>query len=108
MQRSTWIMAAVGALGVLAAAVPANAQGWHGGAGGGWHGGGGGGWHGGGGNGWHGGGGYGWRGGVGVYLPPVYVGPPAYYPPPAYYSPPAYYAPPGVVFSAPGISVGIN
>ena len=99
MQRSTWIMAAVGALGMLAATVPADAQGWHGG----------------GGYGWHGGGGYGWRGGVGigVYVPPVYFGAPAYYPPPVYYAPPpyyppAYYAPPGVVFSAPGVSVGIN
>ena len=93
MQRVTTLLAAAGALAVLAAAVPAQARGWdHGG----WHGHA---WH----HGWH--GPHGWHGG--------YVsGPPAYYPPPVYYAPaypaPAYVAPPSVWFSTPGLSVGIN
>jgi hypothetical protein len=80
------ILAAAGALALLAAAPAAHADGWDRG----WHGHGHGGWH-----------GYGWR----PYGGYVYAPPPVYYaPPPVYYAPPpAYYAPPPAVVIAPRI-----
>jgi hypothetical protein len=89
IKRVTTLLAAAGAVAMLATAGPAMAQDWH---------------HD---NHWHGHDDPHWHGGYGpgYYAPPVYYAPPpvVYAPPPAYYAPP-----PAIVFSTPGVTVGIN
>jgi hypothetical protein len=83
MQRLTTILAAAGALAVLATAIPAQAE-WH-------HD-----WHGG--RGWY---DHGWHGRAG-YAPGYVIAPPVVYAPPS-----VYLGPPAIVIAPPPIAVGV-